>query len=64
MPGLVKVGFSTKDPELRASELNNTGAPHPYVVDYDALVENSRDIEQRVHREEIGSDTTYCDGVL
>ncbi len=50
MPGVVKVGYSTKDPELRASELNNTGAPHPYVVEYEALVEQPRDIEQRVHR--------------
>lgn len=50
MPGVVKVGYSTKDPELRASELNNTGAPHPYVVEYEALVEEPRDIEQRVHR--------------
>ena len=31
MPDLVKVGFSTKDPTLRASELNHTGSPHPYV---------------------------------
>lgn len=50
MPGVVKVGYSTKDPELRASELNNTGAPHPYVVEYEALVEQPRYIEQRVHR--------------
>jgi hypothetical protein len=50
MPGVVKVGYSTKDPELRASELNNTGAPHPYVVEYEALVEEPCDIEHRVHR--------------
>jgi hypothetical protein len=54
MAGIVKVGFSTKDPELRASELNNTGAPHPYVVEYDVLVQNPRDIEQRVHRRLMG----------
>ena len=51
MPGLLKVGFSTKDPTLRALELNNTGAPHPYVVLYDALVQEPRDVEQRVHRD-------------
>jgi hypothetical protein len=51
MPGLSKIGFSTKDPALRALELNNTGAPHPYVVVYDALVHEPRDIEQRVHAE-------------
>lgn len=50
MPGLVKVGFSSKDPDLRASELNHTGSPHPYIVDYEVLTEHPRDIEQRVHR--------------
>lgn len=49
MPGLVKIGFSTKDPILRAAELNSTGAPHPYQVVYDILVAGPRDIEQRVH---------------
>lgn len=49
MPGLLKIGFSTKDPALRALDLNNTGSPHPYVVVYDALVHEPRDIEQRVH---------------
>ena len=51
MPGLVKVGFSTKDPKVRADELDNSGMPHPYVVQYDALVEHPYGIEQRVHSE-------------
>jgi len=51
MPDVVKVGFSTKDPDLRASELKHTGAPHPYVVDYEVLVEQPRVVEQQVHRE-------------
>lgn len=50
MLGLHKIGFSTKDPVLRAEELGHTGAPHPYTVVYDALVENARDVEQAVHR--------------
>lgn len=49
MPGLVKVGYSSKDPELRAAELNHTGAPHPYRVEYEALVEEPFGIEQRTH---------------
>ena len=49
MPGLVKVGFSTKDPQVRADELNHTGIPHPYVVEYDIVVKNPYGIEQRVH---------------
>ena len=50
MPELVKVGFSTKDPELRASELNHTGSPHPYLVEYELLIEAPYDVEQRVHK--------------
>ena len=49
MPGLVKIGFSTKDPSLRAQELEGTGLPHPYVVEYDVLVVDPRHVEQAVH---------------
>lgn len=51
MPGLLKVGYSTKDPKLRANELNNTGSPHPYFVEYDVLVINPREVELKVHGE-------------
>lgn len=51
MPGLVKIGFSTKDPFLRAPELNSTGVPLDFDVLYDALTINPREIEQQVHRE-------------
>jgi hypothetical protein len=49
MPGLIKVGFTLKDPDLRAKELDNTGAPHPYIVEYEVMVNHPRDLEQRVH---------------
>ena len=49
MSGLVKIGFSLKDPVIRARELNHTGAPHPYSVVYDALVHEPRELEQRLH---------------
>lgn len=49
MPGLLKVGFSLKDPALRARELAHTGSPHPYKVEYEMLLENPRDAEQRAH---------------
>jgi hypothetical protein len=49
MPGLVKVGYSMKDPVLRAEELEHTGSPYPYVVDYEVLVEEPFGIEQKVH---------------
>ena len=51
MPELVKIGFSTKDPQMRAKELDSTGVPHPYQVVYDALVDNPRQVESSVHRE-------------
>jgi hypothetical protein len=49
IPNLIKVGFSTKDPELRALELNNTGNPYPYKVEYDVLVNEPRAVEQTAH---------------
>ncbi len=54
MPGLVKVGFSLKDPVLRAGELGGTGVPHPYKVRYDALVTNPRKVERRAHEILVG----------
>ena len=50
MLGLVKVGYTTKDPELRADELNHTGSPYPYIVEYEVLIEDPYQVEQRVHR--------------
>jgi Protein of unknown function (DUF1566)/T5orf172 domain len=51
MPGLIKVGYTLKDPILRGVELDNTGAPHPYVVQYEVFVYEPREIEQRAHSE-------------
>ncbi len=50
MPGILKIGYSTKDPKLRADELNHTGSPHPYVVEYEMLIEEPYQIEQRIHK--------------
>ncbi|ALA58387.1 GIY-YIG nuclease family protein [Nitrospira moscoviensis] len=49
MPGLIKVGHSTKDPELRARELSSTGSPHPYIVEYEMLIEQPARVEQQAH---------------
>jgi hypothetical protein len=38
MPDLIKVGFSSKDPELRAREFGGTHSPHPFIVEYEGLV--------------------------
>jgi hypothetical protein len=53
MSGLVKVGYSMKDPAIRAEELYKdiTGVPMPFEVAYKALVVNPYQIEQAVHTE-------------
>lgn len=48
--GHSKIGYSTKDPKLRAAELNHTGSPYPYVVEYEMLLEEPYQIEQRIHK--------------
>lgn len=49
MPGILKIGYTMKDPAIRAQELNTTGVPHPYNVDYEILVDNPYTLEQNVH---------------
>jgi T5orf172 domain len=49
MPGLVKVGFSTRSPEERAAELSTTGVPFPFAVAFSAEVENPIEAEATVH---------------
>ncbi|MEN9896864.1 MAG: hypothetical protein RLZZ66_513 [Pseudomonadota bacterium] len=50
MPDLVKIGFSTKDPDIRAAEFNNTGNPYPYTVKYQTWVNEPKNIEKSVHK--------------
>ena len=50
MPNLVKVGHSMKDPKARAQKLDHTGVPHPYVVEYEVLMEEPFEAEQQVHQ--------------
>ena len=50
MPGIYKVGYTLKDPELRAKELESTGVPHPFVVDYEILVDDPYTLEQKIHK--------------
>jgi hypothetical protein len=51
MPSLVKIGFSTKDPTLRAKEFDGAALPYPYVVEFDVLVPDPYQVEQAVHAE-------------
>lgn len=49
LSGLVKIGFTTKVPTLRAAELASTGIPAPFVVEYYCLCEGADKIERLVH---------------
>lgn len=49
MPGLIKVGFSTRPPDERASELSTTGVPFPFEVAFFVEVDNPAQIEAEVH---------------
>jgi hypothetical protein len=49
MPGLVKIRHTLKDPDLRANELSHTGSAGPYVVEYEVMVRDPRNAEQRAH---------------
>jgi DNA-directed RNA polymerase subunit RPC12/RpoP len=49
MPGLVKVGFTTGTPEERARQLDSTGVPASFVVDYALFVENPSHVEDCAH---------------
>ena len=49
-PGLLKVGFSRKMPEERALELDTTGVPSAFVVEYYCIVDGDAELEGRVHR--------------
>ena len=50
MPDLVKIGCTSKDPKGRAKDIYETGVPTPFVVEYQALTENYKQMEQRVHQ--------------
>ncbi len=52
MPGLVKVGKTTRDPTDRANELSNaTGVPTPFVLAFDSYFADCDAAERYVHVE-------------
>lgn len=48
-PNLVKIGKSDRDPSLRKEELQTTGVPKPFKVEYWALVDDPSSVEKNVH---------------
>lgn len=49
MPGLVKIGKTTRDVEQRVSELWQTGVPSPFVVAHSVLSPDCSDMERAAH---------------
>jgi T5orf172 domain/TonB C terminal len=49
--GEVKIGFTDRDPQARASELGGTGISQPYFVEYEMHIEGARTVEQKMHKE-------------
>ena len=55
MPGLVKIGRTSNPPTRRMSELNTTGVPTPFVLEFVAEVGSSHFVERRIHEK-----LTHC----
>jgi hypothetical protein len=51
MPGLIKIGFTMSDPEIRAKDLRTTGVPMHFNIVYWAMVDEPNFIEQALHLE-------------
>lgn len=49
MPGILKVGRTTRSVEGRASELYQTGVPTPFVVEHSVLSPDCAELEQIMH---------------
>lgn len=50
MPGLVKIGFTSRSPEVRAKEIGGaTGVPTAFEVYYSAKFKNAAAVEKLVH---------------
>jgi hypothetical protein len=48
--GLVKIGFSSKYPKLRAAELSSSsGSPYTYIIKFGIMVKQPLEFEQKMH---------------
>ena len=51
LPGLLKIGKTTRTPQLRAAELSKpTGVPRPFEVAYALYVLDCHRVEKRAHQ--------------
>ena len=51
MPGIVKIGMTTRLPEARAAELWTTGVPTPFAIAFAMHVSDVHESEAEVHEE-------------
>lgn len=49
MPGMIKIGITTGDPDTRASQLYTTGVPVPFDVEFAGEVEQPDVVEKALH---------------
>ncbi|WP_434286282.1 GIY-YIG nuclease family protein [Celeribacter sp. SCSIO 80788] len=49
MPGLVKIGMTTRDVEVRAAALHTTGVPTPFKVEHEVYSPDCEAMELRAH---------------
>ena len=49
--GLLKIGYTDRDPSIRMEELYTTGVPTPFEALYVVLVEDAYEVEQKIHTE-------------
>lgn len=49
VPKHVKIGYTERDPHVRAKELNSTGLPGEYQVKYVVVIANPRAVEREAH---------------
>jgi hypothetical protein len=50
MPGIVKIGRTSRNPIDRAAELYGTGVPLPFRIEFVLYSENSMAMEERAHK--------------
>lgn len=49
MPGLIKIGRSSRGATSRAKEMHTTGVPSPFHVEFEILVDFHEDVERAAH---------------
>jgi len=51
MPGLIKIGRSENDPQIRAQQLYSTGVPEPFNIEFVWFTQDCIRLEQEIHAE-------------